>query len=141
MTLVHLIYVSTATKECDSGELDRILESSVRHNSPQNVTGMLLYYDGNFIQAIEGEKAAIDETYGRIAKDPRHTDLFVILREPIAQRSFEQWRMGFRRLRKTDAASHPAYAPFFKHGFDAASIGAKPGLALELLRDFSLRQR
>jgi hypothetical protein len=141
MALIHLIYVSTATTECGDAELDRILESSERHNSQQHVTGMLLYCDGNFIQAIEGEESAIDETYGRIAKDPRHTDLFLLLREPIAQRSFHRWSMGFRRLDPAETAAHPAYAPFFKPGFDTASLVSQPGLAMDLLKDFSLRQR
>lgn len=141
MALIHLIYVSTATRELDAAELDKILEASARHNTPQHVTGMLLYAEGNFMQVLEAEEEAIDETYSRIASDPRHTDLFVIEREPIERRDFDQWSMGFRRLGATEAAAHPAYAPFFERGFDAAQIGAHPGLALDMLKEFGLDQR
>lgn len=141
MALIHLIYVSSATAACDVAELENILVASARNNTPLQVTGMLLYAEGNFMQVLEGEEAAIDETYARIARDHRHTDIFVIEREPIEQRSFDQWSMGFRRLGASEALAHPAYAPFFEHGFDAAKIGAQPGLALDMLKEFGLDQR
>lgn len=141
MSLIELIYVSTATEEIDAAGLDRILESAARHNQPQGVTGMLLYAGGSFMQVLEGEESAVDETMGRVVQDPRHTDIIVLCREPIAHRSFLQWNMGFRRLGASEGTTHPAYAPYFQNGFDAASIGAHPGLALEMLREFSLSQR
>ncbi|WP_295446165.1 BLUF domain-containing protein [uncultured Thiodictyon sp.] len=140
MSLIHLIYVSTAPKELGTAELDRILESSVRHNTPQQVTGMLLYAGGSFMQVLEGEEAAVDETFKRIKQDPRHTNVFEIAREPLTERNFERWSMGFRCLGAHDAASHPGYAPFFARGFDPATIGAHPGLALEMLMDFGRNQ-
>ncbi|WP_295388716.1 BLUF domain-containing protein [uncultured Thiodictyon sp.] len=140
MALIHLIYVSTAFKELDTTALDQILASSVRHNTPQQVTGMLLYAGGSFMQVLEGEAAAVDETFTRIKRDPRHTDVFEIAREPVDERHFDRWSMGFKRLSAGDAATHPGYAPFFEHGFDPATIGAHPGLALEMLIDFSLNQ-
>lgn len=137
MALIHLIYVSNADHDMDIGELERILESSARHNQPQHVTGMLLYANGSFMQVLEGEEAAVDETYGRIEQDPRHTGLFMVEREPIMARSFDRWNMGFKQLDASDAAAHPAYAPFFSEGFDATAIGAKKGLALDMLRVFA----
>lgn len=138
MALSHLIYVSNSCEASGPPQLDRILDSSVRHNMAQQITGMLLYADGGFMQVIEGEDAAIDETFGRIQADPRHTNIILIDRAPIAERSFPGWTMGFRRLGAEEAAAHPAYAPFFERGFDAAALGARPGLALTLLRSFAL---
>lgn len=137
MTLIQLIYVSTARQEYDTTELDRILESSVRHNAAHSVTGMLLYLNGSFMQVLEGTEAAVDETYGRIERDPRHTDLFLLERTPIEARSFAGWHMGFRRLGEVEAQALPGFAPFLSHGFDAANIGARPGLALDILRRFA----
>lgn len=136
MALIHLIYVSTAREEFDTPELDRILDTAVRRNGERNVTGMLLYAGGTFMQVLEGAAADVDETFARICRDQRHTDIIVIEREPIAARSFATWSMGFRRLGAADAGASPGYAPFFAQGFDAAAIGAKPGLALELLVGF-----
>lgn len=137
MSLIHLIYVSTAREELDVVQLDKILESSVRHNTEQGVTGMLLYANGNFMQVLEGDAAAVDETFSRVKDDPRHHGVFLIERAPIAQRAFARWTMGFKRLDAQDMATHPDYAPFFSPGFDAASIGAQSGVALEILLDFA----
>lgn len=141
MAIFNLIYVSSALTELGTDELTKILESAVRHNAQQLVTGMLLYSNGSFMQVLEGEGAVVDETYARIQQDGRHTGLILIERAPIKGRSFENWSMGFKCLQGTDVATHPAYAPFFKDGFDAATIGAKKGIALDILKSFALNQR
>jgi hypothetical protein len=137
MALIQLIYVSTARQEYDSTELDKLLESCRRHNAEQDITGMLLYASGSFLQVLEGEAGAVDETYGRIQQDPRHTSLYLLERAPLETRSFSDWHMGFRRLGRADTEAQPGYAPFFARGFDAASIGARPGLALDILTNFA----
>jgi len=139
MSLIQLIYVSTATTELEESELDAILESSARHNTPQDVTGMLLYSGGTFMQVLEGEEAAVDETYQRICADPRHHSSFLLTRDLIKERNFAAWSMGFRRLNESDATAKPSFAPFFQDGFDARTIGTQPGIALDLLLEFSQR--
>lgn len=136
MALFRLIYVSSARQQLSDPELDDILESAVRHNTPQGITGMLLYCDGNFMQVLEGEEAAVDETYGRICRDRRHYDIHLIEKEPIGCRDFPGWAMAFRRLARQEAASHPAYAPLIESRFDPGLVGATPGLATELLKRF-----
>ena len=138
--LVQLIYVSTATTLFeDSVELERILESAARNNASREITGMLLYAGGTFLQLLEGEDAAIDEIWETISQDPRHRGASVIDRSEISERSFSRWHMGFRHLGSSDAEAHPAYAPFFRYGFDPQSIGAKPGIALDILKAFAAR--
>lgn len=141
MPLIHLIYVSTARDELAAEELASIMSASVRNNSAQAVTGMLLYAGGNFMQVLEGPEQAVEETYRRVAKDPRHHGLFVLERGPIASRSFDAWSMGFRRLGREELVNHRAYAPFFERGFDPQTLGAKPGLAMEILQTFAVTQR
>lgn len=102
---------------------------------------MLLYLNRSFMQVLEGEEAAVDETYARLQKDPRHTGVMLIDRSPIEARSFGQWGMGFKRLAVTHVAAHAAYLPFINGGFDAAAIGAKNGVALDLLKKFASTQR
>nr|WP_245232496.1 BLUF domain-containing protein [Thiorhodococcus minor] len=134
--LVHLIYVSTATQPLSAAELEKVLDASVRHNAPQGVTGMLLYASGSFMQVLEGEVAAIDETFSRIVEDPRHTAIMLLHRGPLSARRFQSWSMGFRHLGAEDAAAHPEYAPFFQQGFNASRIDGRPGLALDMLAHF-----
>ncbi len=137
MKLIQLIYISSATKQLADDELDNMLESSIRHNQRQEVTGMLLYSDGNFMQVIEGEEAKINETYERICEDTRHRNIILVNQETISEREFESWPLGFRRLSLRDAEENPTYAPFFTHGIDAAKMLAQPGLAKGLLKLFN----
>lgn len=142
MGLYQLIYVSSAdSADMSEDELARILESAVRHNTPDGITGMLLYAGGSFMQVLEGERAQVEETYARVERDPRHHDVMMIDAQPVEARDFTQWRMGFRRLGAADAIAHPGYAPFFAHGFNASQIGARPSIALEMLKDFARNQR
>jgi hypothetical protein len=137
MKLVQLIYVSSAIKKLSNDELDNILESSIRYNQRQQVTGMLLYSDGNFMQVIEGEESKINETYERICEDTRHRNIILVNQETISEREFESWSMSFRRLSLRDAEENPTYAPFFIHGIDAAQMLTQPGLAKALLKQFN----
>lgn len=139
MPLTQLIYVSSATRELSDSELDEILDVSLRLNQPKEITGMLLYSRGSFMQVLEGEQAVVEETYARICRDVRHHGVIQLMNEPVPAREFASWRMGFRRLTERDAEAHPGYAPFFSQGFSPQAMGARPGLALEILKTFSVR--
>lgn len=134
--VIQLIYLSDLVGTDDS-RLDTILESAARHNREDGITGMLLYANGNFMQVLEGDATAVHRTYARIAKDPRHKNLTILLEEQIATRQFEGWSMGFRSLSEETARRLPNYAPYFRYGFDRGAITARPGIALDLLRLFS----
>ena len=135
MKLTQLIYVSAAKSLLSEETLDAILESSVCHNAAQGVTGLLLYWRGNFMQVLEGEESEVDETYGRICSDTRHHGIILILKAPIEMREFSHWAMGYRRLTPGDAQKHPEHAYLFEHGFASATEIAK-GSAHSLLQSF-----
>jgi hypothetical protein len=137
MALVQLIYVSSAARILTDADIRRILESSVRHNAESGVTGMLLFSSGNFLQVLEGDSVDVDAAWSKIAADDRHHEIIEISKDAIANRDFGTWSMGFHGVSASDAKKLPGYAPFFEHGFDAKAIGAKPGLALDLLRKFA----
>jgi len=57
---------------------------------------MLLYYRGEFVQILEGEKESVENVYAKfIGPDPRHTALNKVCENTISHRSFSQWSMGF----------------------------------------------
>ncbi len=114
----------------------QILESSIRHNKENDITGMLLYAGGNFLQVLEGESDCITETFQRISIDPRHHNIIEIINNPIPEREFSQWSMGFHQLTQEQIHGFPDSALFVDFDVDAQSIKARPGLALGLLRDF-----
>ncbi len=120
MSLIHLVYVSSATRPFDQAELLKLLEESRRNNQRTNITGLLLYREGNFMQALEGEELAVVSTHERISKDCRHGGLITLLKGPIAQRDFGDWSMGFRNLDSAEIRTLPGYSEFLNEVGKAA---------------------
>jgi len=133
MPLVALMYVSAAMVAWGTPIFDRIRRSSAHHNERLGITGLLLYSSGSFLQLIEGEERAVINTFNRIERDPRHTDITVVDWQFIVDRRFGQWGMATRRLGESEVAAHPHLAPYFEGGFDARALAARPEIAAEIL--------
>src|SRR4051812_38121657 len=101
-TLIHCIYASTAAPGFQEADIPALLKHSRKANSARGLTGMLLYIDGSFFQVLEGDPAQVDAVYEIISRDPRHERVTMIIREPITQRSFGDWTMGFTTVSLTD---------------------------------------
>jgi hypothetical protein len=136
--LIQLIYVSSAVRLLSEEELLELLAQAREANRQRNVTGMLLYGEGNFLQVLEGEAADVDAVYAAIQQDPRHHHLLLIEREPIAARNFADWSMGFHRM-SADELHAPGYAKLWEEELDGRRSATAPTVAIELLRDFSRR--
>jgi len=54
MKLIQLIYVSAATNRFNPAELRELLRLARLKNQQLDVTGMLLYHEGSFLQVLEG---------------------------------------------------------------------------------------
>ena len=91
----NIVYVSTAVKLMHENQLMDILHNSRLHNAALNISGVLLYSEGTFIQVLEGKDGVIDALYSRIEGDRRHTNVIKLIDEPITEKSFAQWLMGF----------------------------------------------
>jgi len=88
-------YVSTAAKDLQEGEIQKILYSSENQNNKDNITGLLLFSEGNFFQVIEGEKEEITELYQKITNDPRHHNIIKLFQKPIHKKSFDGYKSDF----------------------------------------------
>jgi hypothetical protein len=91
-----LVYVSTARHLLAPPELDHLLQAARARNRIEQVTGMLLYSDGNFMQYIEGPPQGLGTVYQIIRNDPLHHGLIELFNEPAPQREFAHWAMAFR---------------------------------------------
>lgn len=89
----QLVYISSAVGQVDG---EAVLAVSRRNNARDGLTG-LLYADGRrFLQVLEGERAAVEWAYQRIAIDPRHRALVVLSQRDVAEREFGPWEMAER---------------------------------------------
>jgi hypothetical protein len=89
------IYASRARHDFLADELVGLLSVARDRNAADGLTGMLLYCGQSFLQALEGDAAAVARTAARIAADPRHEDLRVLLDAEVGTRLFPDWTMGF----------------------------------------------
>lgn len=94
-TLTQLIYTSVETEQVSIAELESILFVSRKNNTEADITGMLLYREGSFIQVLEGPKSAVEDTYSIIQKDKRHRNVSKLYESNIAHRDFPNWAMAF----------------------------------------------
>jgi hypothetical protein len=117
--------------------LSAILDSSVRNNKRSDITGMMLYSEGNVMQVLEGDKNTVLETFHAIQLDVRHCGIFVLIEEEIASRKFASWSMGFKHLSKVDLVKLPVAANVFKARPDEIAMRVQPSEALSVLESFT----
>ena len=104
-SLHELVYVSASSELWTSATLEDILVVSKKRNIANNITGMLLYWEGGIIQALEGEKAEVQATFERISKDPRHKRVTLLHEHSITERTFKDWAMGVARCSMEELAN------------------------------------
>lgn len=100
------------------GEVDKMLATARRRNPEVNVTGALLFNEDWFVQLLEGEYDAVHSTFNRIALDPRHEAVELLVDKAATGRLFPEWSMGF-----------VGDAPAIRQRFNESSLST-PGLVL-----------
>ena len=91
----QVIYSSAAVAPFSERELTELLTIARVNNGRLGVTGMLLYHEGSFLQALEGDERVLDTLFTKIGKDKRHHRVVVLLRREIEAPEFDRWAMGF----------------------------------------------
>lgn len=135
MSLSCLVYVSVATHEMQDDELKTLLKYARIKNEKLGVSGLLLYRDGLFIQALEGEKDAVEGLFSRILKDTRHKNITKIYEKPVEHRSFPDWTMGFARMGDSELEKLEGFSEFLKSP-SAGFFTRTPSYAQALLDNF-----
>ncbi len=104
----QLLYVSDAAPDLSGGELDTIVAASRRNNLLLNITGLLIYNGGGFLQLLEGEERAVRDTYVRIRAYNRHREPRQLL-DRESPRVFIGWSMGFEHVKEADVETAGLY--------------------------------
>lgn len=128
--LVRLLYASRAVGKADDELIASILEKARAHNAAHGITGILCTSsEGDvFLQVLEGGRAAVNDLYGRIVRDPRHRDVTLLDYAEIGERRFETWRIGNVNLNRINRgiilrfSEAPVFDPFGLSGKTALAL-------------------
>jgi hypothetical protein len=132
--MIRLIYVSQARRDLTEADLENILASARRHNTPLNITGILISHPNGFMQCLEGERAGVEKVYAAILCDPRHSNIKTLSYDEIDQRLFPEWAMAHVDL--DDKATQGILA---QHGLDSGRVPHYMNAAevLQFVQEFS----
>jgi len=137
----HLTYVSSAATPFSADQLAELLETSRLANERREITGMLLYKGGNFMQTVEGPEGAIADLLSRLQADKRHTSFLTLLSGTREERLFDGWSMGFKNLAEDGAAEVSGYSEFLDTPLTAKTFGDDPEASQRLLLMFKRKLR
>jgi len=132
--LQALVYVSTASHHLSEAEISHLLDRARARNAKEEVTGVLLYSHGNFMQYLEGPSAGVARVYGHIVADRLHHGIIELVREPIPAREFMDWTMAFRSISSYGMSSPDKFDRLFMAKIDPAA--AAPSVTHSLLWKF-----
>ena len=100
--LVYVSKISSKAKLDLSATVQTVLRTSRRNNARASISGMLLTFDGHFLQVLEGRDDQVKETLARVGRDDRHDDIKVLGTDFCAVRAFGRWAMCANDLSKAD---------------------------------------
>lgn len=137
MELYQLIYLSVANRELAPAELSALLDRVRQNNAQRDITGLLVYHRGEFMQLLEGAKDDIFALYKKVAQDARHSQVNLMWSGPIERRAFAEWQMAFFGPDEIALDKMPGHSRFLEKEFSAQELQGSPSIGKDFL--FSLR--
>jgi len=96
MSIEQLVYISRSSQPLTSPlDVADILEQASRNNPFLALTGVLTWSGDTFVQLLEGPSDALDVIMAKLLFDPRHSDIDILAREPVSERTFPEWSLVF----------------------------------------------
>jgi hypothetical protein len=131
-----LVYASSAVKPFTQSQLLDLLAESREKNERLGITGLLLYKDGNFMQALEGEEGPVRSLFAKISADPRHRGCLELLEGHVSARQFPNCSMGFKDLKSREVLRIPDYNEFLNSPLTGKEFAADPARCQKFLLVF-----
>lgn len=103
--LKALVYTSRATMPFDPPVLEGLVADARKRNRQEDVTGVIVFDEGRFLQWLEGPADGVERIATSIQRDPRHRDIAILRKEDAGRRTFSNWDM---RLALRGAAAGPS---------------------------------
>ena len=110
MSLHRLVYMSTAVGVLRADELDKVYLRAKVSNASAGITGLLLFYEGTFLQLLEGPAAGISSLVQKLRRDKRHANLIILESSPIETRVFPDSPMQYVPARNLSAGEKQAFS-------------------------------
>lgn len=135
--MIQIAYMSTATQPMTTEQLIDLLQQSFKNNTASGVTGMMLYGNATFLQALEGEEQVVDELYQKIAKDQRHASIVFLHRKTIERRQYSDWTMAFKRVSDKELQGVEGLRDFSEADFNSDYLARNTAVAENLMNHYS----
>ena len=103
MSVLKLAYISCTSEIFkEEKDIDDILEVAAKYNKENDITGILLFKGGIFVQLLEGPEENVKKLYGKICADLRHRNITLLVKQHDEERLFSDWSMGYRKVSDLD---------------------------------------
>ncbi|MEM7624528.1 MAG: BLUF domain-containing protein [Planctomycetota bacterium] len=135
MPVHHLLYISDASDDLNTDNLDAMVRPFRTKNRARGVTGVLFYSAGHFIQLLEGAGPIVERLYETIRADPRHHNVRRLVMCPVDRRMFREWDMGLLNLDERSKLDQQRLVRLVR---EAEQEKQETPLALRLLSDFCM---
>jgi hypothetical protein len=132
----QVVYSSSSTALLTPQDLAEILDVARRNNEDADITGMLLYRRGQFLQVLEGPEEQLASLLAKLVKDPRHHHVQVLLDGYVGARAFGAWSMAFDDVSGLEPNGMPAFSRFLSDGFTSTECVRFPQKALRMILAF-----
>ncbi len=93
--MFSIVYRSIAVPTFKQTDVKEMLDKARDNNSRDNITGCLLYYEGEFIQYLEGNQIKVLSLFDKIKEDKRHQDISILAYGVTDSREFKDWEMAY----------------------------------------------
>ncbi|WJY01825.1 BLUF domain-containing protein [Curtobacterium sp. 458] len=135
-SLTSLVYMSVAVDDLTDAQLVAMLREARLRNEALGVSGLLLAKGGRFMQVLEGPEWSVEDRFAAIERDPRHTEVQSLSREPIDARRFDGWAMAFGAPSDADVLEEPGFSGFLqrREGLPASLSGTSADFLLRWFR-------
>ena len=97
--LKTICYISDSKQNESIKNLEALYSKAKTNNLKNNITGILIYINNNYLQVLEGYEKTIDKTFEKIYADGRHKNIFKIIETTIEERIFEDYNFGFTTIK------------------------------------------
>lgn len=130
--LKYLAYVSRQSYILSEDAIAGLLQKCRTNNSQKGITGMLIYFDGTFVQFLEGPEENVNQLFENISGDKRHQDVILLLEGTTEKREFADWSMAYKKVTTSEVSQIEGLKNFKKEDlFKGKNPNTKhPGLVM-----------